>query len=145
MKTDERTIRSSIVATALLWSLPIPIHAAPPSQANWENTSKAGDFSAALSGLNAWLNNKVPVNPTDAALMALVADPAFANALDRRQLISKFGADKLAAFAKTDPAKQVFLDWLLRNTPAMNLSLEAAVPEPDGHNLIDNVAIIFVK
>ncbi len=128
MKFNNRTILSSIFATALLWLLPVAIHAAPPSQANVEKASKAGDFSGALSILNSWLNDQVPAKPADAALMALIADPAFANALARRQLISKIGADKLAAFAKADAANQAFLEWLLGNTSAMNLYLEAAVP-----------------
>ena len=128
MKTTDRTILCSIVATAFLWSLPSPIHAALQSPANVENASQTGDFAGALSSLTAWLNDKVPVKPTAAALMALLADPAFVNALDQRQLIAKIGADKLAAFAKADPANQAFLTWLLKNTPAMNLYLEGAVP-----------------
>ena len=97
----------------------------------------AGDFSGYAASIAAWLNQKAPADVSDAALKALLGDPAFADALDQWQLISKTGADKLGAFAKADPANQAFLAWLLKNTQVMDLFLEAAgptsIPDRDGN------------
>ena len=104
------------------------LHASEPDSKDLDAAIKAGDLSGYLANASAWLNQRVPANVSDAALKALLKDPVFANALDQRQLIFKTGADKLGAFAKADSANQAFLTWLLNNTQAMDLYLEAIVP-----------------
>jgi len=101
----------------------------------WEANSRdldaaisSGAFTGYSANIAAWLNQKVPANVSDAAVKALLKEPVFANTLDQWQLISKTGAEKLGAFAKADAAHQAFLAWLLKNTQAMDLYLEAAVP-----------------
>jgi hypothetical protein len=61
-------------------------------------------------------------------LDALLKNPVFRTVLDQRQLIAKTGPDPLGTFAKAAPANRKFLTWLLGNTPAMELYLEAVVP-----------------
>ena len=87
---------------------------------------KTGDFAGYLNNLNTWLNQPAPL--VEATLLTRLKEPVFLAALDQRQLIAKTGADKLAAFAKADPANPAFLSWLLNNTQALELYLEGAVP-----------------
>ena len=121
MKTIAQTVTRSLVACALVWSL--PAHAAEMDAA-----IKSGNFGGYLDEATASLKSKAAGKTDEAALGALLKDPAFAKTLDQRQLISKVGADKLGAFAKADPANQAFLSWLLNSTEAMDQYLEAHVP-----------------
>ena len=90
------------------------------------------DSPGYLANLTARLNQKVSAvassKLTETVVITLLQDPVFANTLDQRQLIFKTGADQLAAFDKADPANHMFLTWLLNNTQAMDLYLEAATP-----------------
>jgi hypothetical protein len=124
MKTIEKSTIKSLIACALLCALPSPLHAGEPNAADLDSAIKTGDFAGYLG----WLNRKAPARLNETALGVLFKDPVFLNTLDQRHLISKIGADKLGAFAKADPANQAFLTWLLKNTQAMELYLEGAVP-----------------
>lgn len=118
----------SLITCSILWSLPAPLHAWEPNATDLEAAVKSGDCGGYLANATAWLNQKAPAKAAETALLALLKDPVFANTLAQRQLIFKTGADKLGAFAKADPANQAFLTWLLKNTQAMDLYLEAVVP-----------------
>jgi len=132
VKTTARLTIKSLIACTILWSLPANLRAWEPNASDLEAAIKSGDFGGYLTNATTWLNQKAPANEPakadEAALGALLRDPVFANTLDQRQLIFKTGADKLGAFAKADPANQAFLTWLLKNTQAMDLYLEAVVP-----------------
>jgi|GEM_PF-438680 len=104
------------------------VYAWTPSDAETERVAKSGDFGGYLSNATAWLNQKAPGTPNEAALVALLKDPVFATVLAQRQLIAKTGADKMSAFAKADPSNAGFLAWLLGNRKALELYLEAATP-----------------
>lgn len=105
-----------------------PVRALEPNAVETDAAVQSGDFADCLARTTAWLNEKTLAAADETSLVALLTDPAFLAVLDQRQLIAKTGADKLAAFAKTDAAHREFLAWLLKNTPAMELYLEGAVP-----------------
>ena len=91
----------------------------------------AGDFSGYFTNISTWLSEKLPADSasiSEAAMQSLLKDPAFANTLSQRQLLLKVGAVNVEAFAKADKENKAFLTWLLRNTQAMDLYLEAATP-----------------
>lgn len=130
MKTKHSFTLKSFIACTVLCSLPAMLFAWEPGAAVVEKSVASGDFASYLNDATAWLRQKAPTGDklNEAALIALLKDPVFANTLNQRQLIFKTGADKLAAFAKADPANQAFLNWLLKNTQALDLYLEACVP-----------------
>ena len=128
MKTIGTLTIKSLIACALLFTLPARLHAWQPNAADLDSAIKTGDFAGNQSNATAWLNQKAPTTLSETAMGALLKDPVFLNTLDQRHLVSKIGADKLGAFAKADPANQAFLTWLLKNTQAMELYLEGAVP-----------------
>ena len=110
---------------------PFTSQAADPGTKDLDAAITAGDFSAYVGNLSAWLGRKVPADATrlsEADLKSLLKQPLLNAALVQRQFIAKAGADSLATFAKADPASKKFLTWLLRNTTAMELCLEAATP-----------------
>ncbi|MEI7901552.1 MAG: hypothetical protein WCK89_14975 [bacterium] len=104
------------------------VYAWTPSAVEAESAAKSGVFGGYLNNATAWLNQKAPAAPDEAALAALLKDPVFATVLARRQLITKTGADKMSAFAKADASNAAFLAWLLGNQKALELYLEAATP-----------------
>ena len=107
------------------------VRAGEPNHKDLQAAIDAGDFAGYYSRISTWLNEKVPADSSGisaAAVTALLGDPVFANTLDQRQLISKLGVANLGAFAKTDAKNKAFLAWLLPNTAALDLYLEAAVP-----------------
>ncbi len=107
------------------------VRAREPNRKDLQAAIDAGDFAGYYSSISTWLNEKVPADSSGisaAAVTALLGDPVFANTLDQRQLISKLGVANLGAFAKTDAKNKEFLAWLLPNTAALDLYLEAAVP-----------------
>jgi hypothetical protein len=116
----------SLLAGILLGSLAAPAHAWEPNAKDLDNAIQSGDFAAYLNNANAWLNQSGKL--AEGPLLALLKNPLFVSTLDQRQFITKTGADKLAAFAKADAANPAFLSWLLKNTPALELYLEAVVP-----------------
>lgn len=104
-----------------------------PSATELDAALKAGDVSGYFSNISTWLNARVPADPgriSEAALQALLKDPAFVNALDQRQLIAKLGVAETGAFAKAESANAEFLGGLLKSTPTMDLLLEAVGPTP---------------
>jgi hypothetical protein len=117
-----------LAATMLLGALAAPLHAWAPNAKELDAAIGSGDFAGYLAGATTWLNQKAPATPDEAALKTLLKDPVFLTTLDQRHLIARTGADKLGAFAKADPANKTFLSWLLKDTQAMELYLEGAVP-----------------
>lgn len=117
---------TSIIAGTLLCSLGTPLHAWSPNAKDLDAAIKTGDFADYLTQASTWLNQSGTL--AEAPLLAQLKKPEFAGTLAQRQLIAKTGADKLAAFAKADPANQAFLSWLLNNTQALDLYLEGCVP-----------------
>ena len=126
MKTIDTTTLKALIAGTLLGALPAPVQAWEPNTKDLDKAVQTGDFAAYLADANTWLNPSGKL--AEAPLLAKLKDPVFANTLDVRQLIAKTGADKLAAFAKADAANPAFLTWLLKNTQALDLYLEACVP-----------------
>jgi len=125
-----RSVRS-LIACAVLLSLPVNLCAWEPNTEDLDAAIKAGDFAAYFNNLSTWLNRRAPADSkkvTVAGMKALLEDPVFANTLAQRQLISKVGADNMAAFARGDQKSKGFLAWLLRNTEAMERYLVGATP-----------------
>ena len=135
-----KNILQSIIVCVALVSLAPASHAAPGAtgQAVAVNLD---DLTAHGGKLTKWLNEKTPAAANDAALKALIKDPAFLNALDQRQLIVKVGADKLAAFIKESADNKAFVAWLLGNTEALELFLEGAVPPGNSQREANNYGI----
>jgi hypothetical protein len=127
MKPMTKTTVTSIIA-AVWCTMFSTLQAAEAPASGLDAANKSGDFAAYQSRAAAWLNQKVPAKPNGTALQALLEDERFRTVLDQWQLIAKTGADKLDAFAEADPANREFLGWLMKNTPAMDLYLEANVP-----------------
>ncbi len=118
----------SVMAGAFLGASSAPLQAWQPNATELDAAIRSGDIAGYLAGAGVWLNQMTPAKPNESALASLLTDPVFLTVLDQRQLIAKTGADQLGAFAKADPAKQAFLSGLLKNTAAMDLYLEGAVP-----------------
>lgn len=123
-----QNILKSVIVSALLFPLATALHAWEPNDKELDAAIQRGDFADYLAKVTPWLNQKIPANPDEKALVALLKDPAFRTVLDQRQLIVKTGADKLGVFTKADPANKAFLSWLLKDTQAMDLYLEGSVP-----------------
>jgi len=123
---------ASLLPVGILLLLPPGnVRAWEPNAADLDATVNRGQFEEYWAKASAWLNAKVPANPrgiSEPTLEALLGDPVLANALAQRQLISKVGAENLAAFARADRKNRDFLAWLLRNTEAMDLCLVGATP-----------------
>jgi len=145
-----KTLTQSVVVCIMLLSLPMNLHAWEPNAGDLDKAIKAGDFTEYFTNISAWLNKKVPAKPggiSAAAMKALLKDPVFANALAQRQLIATLGVDKAGSFIRAGETGKEFLDWimqdteegdynffslpgtfmrwLLQNTEAMDLCLEA--------------------
>ena len=114
---------------SLLFSL--TSQAADPGAKDLDAAITSGDFAACAANLTTWIGRKVPVDAsgiTEDGLKTLLKDPTLNAVLTQRQLITKFGAANLTAFAKASPDNSKFLGWLLHDTPAMEMCLEAATP-----------------
>ena len=119
----------SIAGMTLLFSL--ATQAADPGTRELDGAVNTGGFTAYGSMLTNWLGRKVPADASrisETGLKTLLKDPTVNAVLLQRQLISKVGADKLATFTNANPDNRWLLAWLLRNTEAMELCLEAATP-----------------
>ena len=102
-----------------------------PNRKELDAAIAAGGFAGYFTNISTWLSQKVPADPASispAAMKVLLNDPVFANTLSQRQLLSKVGVANLGAFAQADKDSKTFLIWLLQNTQAMDLCLEAATP-----------------
>lgn len=112
----------------LLSSFFNPLFAWQPNAVDFDVAVQSGDFTGYFAHVTTWLDKNMPTAITRPAMEKLLEPPLVLMLLGQRQLISKTGLEPLAAFIKADPANQVFLTWLLKNTPAMELYLEASVP-----------------
>ncbi len=121
MKTIAKFTTQSLIACALGWSL-------PANTIDADTAIKSADFAGFFSSAAALLKAKVDARNDETALDSMLNDPAFANTLDRWQLVVKIGVDKLGVFATADPANRAFLGWLLGSTEAMDQYLDAHVP-----------------
>ena len=128
MKPTRNFAFSSFLIGTLLFALPAHVYAWEPNAKDLKGASSSGDFGEYLNNVSGWLNRKTPAKPSEAALASLLVEPAFAHTLAERQLIAKTGANKLNAFTKADPSNAAFISWLLKNTQALNLYLEGAIP-----------------
>jgi len=128
MKTKGTIITAIAVACIALSATASSLYAWAPGGGDLDSAVKTGDFTGYLTNLTAWLNQKAPATVNETAAAGLLKDPALRNALDQWQLITKTGADKLAAFAKGGADNQAFLSWLMKDTEAMDLYLEGVVP-----------------
>ena len=111
--------------------LVVSSHASDPGAKELEAAISSGDFAGYGVNLATWLSQKVPTDAariTEDGLKTALKDLLLNAVLVQRQWIAKVGADKLSAFAKADPENRKFLSWLLHNTKAMELCLEAATP-----------------
>mgnify|MGYP001572345014 CR=1 FL=1 len=91
----------------------------------------SGDFAGYLANASSWLGQKVPADGakiSESSMAGLLKDPVLADTLAVRQLVSKVGADNLGKFAKADQDSKTFLGWLLKNTSALDIYLEASTP-----------------
>ncbi len=121
----------SVLACALLFSLPAKSPAWEPNSRDLEAAISSGEFAGYLTNLSAWLAQRLPAVPakiSQAAVDPLLQNPAFSLALAQRQFIAKLEPGKLGAFAKADAANKTFLAWLLKNPKALDLYLLGATP-----------------
>jgi len=105
--------------------------AADPGAKELEAAIQSGDFAGYGGSLSTWLGGKVPTDAVRISadgLKTALKDPLLNAGLVQRQFMTKVGPDKLGAFAKAGADNQKFLNWLLHNTKAMELCLEAATP-----------------
>jgi hypothetical protein len=124
-----RPARSTLFLVFLLAAEAACAH--QPNAGDLDTAINAGDFTGYFSNISTWLNQQVPADPgriSTTIVQALLKEPALANMLDQRQLLSKHGVAQVGAFARLDPDAKSFLAWLLRNTQAMDLYLEGATP-----------------
>lgn len=128
MNPSRRTLVKSLVACAIVCSLPTRSHAWDPNAKDLDAAIDSGAFGGYFNNLTGWLSQKSPADKTEASLTALLQEPVVAISLAQRQFIAKVGPDPLGAFAKADAANKPFLTWLLKNRQAMELVLEAATP-----------------
>ena len=125
MKTLKSQVSLLLIVCAML---PAILLATAPNTRDLDAAIESGDFGTYFTNISAWLNKKAPAKMSIASMQAGLKDPVFANALAQRQFIARSGLEALGTFAKADPKNQVFLSWLMRNTNAMDLYLQAASP-----------------
>jgi hypothetical protein len=134
MKILKRETAQLLIVCILALSLPMNTYAWEPNTSDLDTAINTGDFSGYFDKVTAWLNQKTPADPgkiSETTLKDLLEDPVFANTLDQRQFMAKYGVANLGAFAKVDQANRTFLAWVLKNTQVMDLYLEAATPSRD--------------
>ncbi|MDA1005249.1 MAG: hypothetical protein O3A87_02025, partial [Verrucomicrobia bacterium] len=133
MNTFNRLTTRAVVLCGISVLLPLSAQAWEPNTKDRDAAIAGGDFAGYFTNLSTWLGQKVPADPgkiSEAALMSLLEDQAFVNALDQRQFIAKLGADALGTFAKADPGNRELLGWILNDTGVMDPFLQAAGPTP---------------
>jgi hypothetical protein len=132
MQTCKKKNLNWLLVPTLLLMTPMSLHAWEPNAKDLDDAIKKGDFAGYLTQATAWLAEKAPSGEPDAiaaaARGALLKETALVSTLGQRQLIARCGADKLGAFAKAGAANQTFLVWFLKDTQALDLYLEAGVP-----------------
>ena len=128
MKPKLRQVFAAYLVGTLWFALPPQSDAGESNAFNLNDAIRSNDFARYVSHISAWLTQKAPIKPSEAALINLLDEPAFALALAERQLIAKIGADKLTTFTRAARSNAAFISWLLRNNQALNLYLEGATP-----------------
>ncbi len=131
MNTPKKKLTRCWVGCGIYLLLASHSHASDPGAKDLEAAVTSGAFAAYVSNLTTWLCRKVPADASrisESGLKTLLKEPLANAVLVQRQLISKVGVENLATFAKSNPDNPEFLGWLLRNTQAMELCLEAATP-----------------
>ena len=131
MNSPNKSLTRGVIGCGLSLLLSITGQAATPDPKELDTAITSGDFARYVGNLTTWLGRKVPTDSSrisGVGVTTLLKDPTVNAALVQRQLITKFGADTLATFAKASPDNAKFLGWLLHNTKAMELLLEAATP-----------------
>ena len=121
----------SLLACALLWTLPANLLAWEPNARDLDTAISSGEFGGYLTNLSTWLAQKAPADLSkisQATVEPILQNPAAALALAQRQFIAKVEPGKLGAFAKADAANKTFLSWLLKNPNALHLYLLGATP-----------------
>ena len=129
MRTLKKDTARLLIVCIVFLLLPGNLHAWQPNAKDLGAAINAGDFTAYVSNLSAWLNKKMPADLgsiSKAGMEGLLKDPAFAKALGQHQFLSRYGVAKIGAFAKADQANRTFLVWLLPNTHALDLCLEGS-------------------
>jgi len=120
-----------LIAAIILAPAPAIVAAQEFEIPDIDSTIRSGDFAAHVAALSHWLDGKAPTEPVKFnrdSVEPLLGDPQFANALSQWQLLTKLGPHQVKAFAAADSKNRTFLAWLLANTVAMDLYLEAATP-----------------
>jgi len=131
MNSPNKPLTRSVIGCGLSLLLSITGQAATPGPKDLDAAITSGDFARYVGSLTSWLGQKVPTDASrisEVGVTTLLKDSTVNAALAQRQLITKFGADTLATFAKASPDNAKFLGWLLHHTKAMELLLEAATP-----------------
>lgn len=132
----KRPIRRIVGLTAgflALLAVAGPVSAWEPNDKDMDTAIRSGDFGGYFANLNAWLQAKTPADlakTSEAALTALVKDPAVRKALDQRQFLVTHGVENMGKFAKVE-SHRAFLAWVMKSTEIMDLYLEA-VASNDG-------------
>ena len=130
MTLSQRVTLATAMATTLFLASAAQLGAWEPNDDDLDKAIASANFTAYFENATAWLNEQAPAQADQAAWLELLEKPVFRSVLDQRQLIAKCGLNQLAAFAQADSASspKEFLRWLLKNTAAMDLYLEGAVP-----------------
>ncbi len=118
----------SLLACALLFSLPPKLMAWAPNANDLSTAITSADFAAYENNLRTWLSAKAPATISQETLKPILEDATVALPLAQRQFIAKVGPANLANFAKAAPANKTFLTWLLGNSKALHEFLLAATP-----------------
>ena len=141
MKTLTTRATTLLMACSMVLLLAMPGYAGKPTTKELDAALKAGDFSEYFANLSTWLNRNVPSHRSRLSVKGmkrLLRNRVLANTLSQRQLLAKLGVENAGAFAKADLNNKKFLAWLMQNTLAMDLYLEAATPTPFHQREADN-------
>jgi len=135
-----RRVGLAVVLLVSSWTVPAAAPATEPCSDELERAVRSGEFDSYLAELASWLGRQVPADASKISrsrLVALLQRSQLRTALAQHRLISKHGAEKLGAFARSDPANAGFLCWLLSDTRAMDEYLLGATPTGRGKREAD--------
>ena len=130
MKRMQNAALRIIVCAGLSW-VPANLFAWEPNHADLTEAANSGSFSAYFDNLTKWLGQKVPATPgapSEAALKALLKDPAVAASLCQRTFLQKYGVGNVETFAKAGPGNKAFLLWIMQTPQTLDQFLLGAVP-----------------
>jgi hypothetical protein len=112
------------------------LHAGAPTAQDLDAALSRGDFSQYHTSVTAWLNERAAACAGEKAAAdfnALVAESAFASALNHRELLARTGAKSVGDFAKAAPSNKEFLAWLMKNPAALEAYLGSDAPMGKKH------------